>query len=102
MASAAPTSSPPPPPDDAFLDHEDEEEDEEEEEDETAPFAANAENRKLNSLVKEGERNVLRTEAEVEEQTNRVKVMAEHLSAVQQELQHTQVRGSVWMRFCLS
>lgn len=66
-------------------------EEDEDEEEETAPFAANAENRALDKAVREAERSVLRTGAEVEEQKNRVKVMTDHLGSVQQELQHTQV-----------
>eukprot|EP00049_Salpingoeca_infusionum_P006175 m.102360 g.102360 ORF g.102360 m.102360 type:complete len:1027 (-) comp13219_c1_seq8:3404-6484(-) len=61
-----------------------------EDEDETAPFGANAENRKLDKAVKEAEKKLLRVESELESHKSRVTAMQNHLKNVQQEVQSTQ------------
>eukprot|EP00730_Choanoeca_flexa_P001812 TRINITY_DN10794_c0_g1_i2.p1 TRINITY_DN10794_c0_g1~~TRINITY_DN10794_c0_g1_i2.p1 ORF type:complete len:996 (+),score=362.39 TRINITY_DN10794_c0_g1_i2:30-3017(+) len=61
-----------------------------EDDDDTVPFGANAKNRQLDKEIKAAERKLLQVEADTEQQTNRVKIMDEHLKNVQQELKHTQ------------
>lgn len=55
------------------------------------PFA-NKENKQLNSLVKQLEKELELTDVSLEEHKDRISVLQEHLSSVQQELQYTQSR----------
>ena len=54
------------------------------------PAFANAENRALSKALEEKEAQVELLSREADENEERVKVMAEHLKHVKQELQHTQ------------
>lgn len=68
------------------------EHEENEDDDVTTPFGANAANLALDKAIKAAERQLLRLQAEHDEQTRRCQTLRDHHAAVKQETQMTLVR----------